>query len=293
MSRPRVLCVDDSEAILALEQAVLGARYAVSSAADGQAALEAIARGAPDCVVLDLSMPVLDGDEVLRRLRADAATAALPVIIVTSEVRRRDDCLAAGATGFLPKPIRADALLAAVGRAIDDAVEARRRRALLTLPVTVAGVQLGLPLEQVTAVALMPETAPLPAGPPHLDRLVEVRGRPVAVLDLAGVLNARHAERLVDRRLVVLEREGVALGLVVDHVAEPLEAPPDRVTPRERLGGAAHPPLREALVAIVSREEGALPVLDVAALLAPGLLAALPAVLAAARGPAPAGQAAP
>lgn len=283
MTRPRVLCVDDSEAILALEQAALSTRYAVSTAADGQAALDALAREVPDCLVLDLSMPVLDGDQVLARVRRDPALTALPVVIVSSETRRADDCLRAGATAFLPKPLRVDALLEAVGRALAGAVEARRRRALHALPIGIGDVELAIPLEHVVTVTLVPETSPLPGGPPHLRRVVDIRGRPVAVLELARLLGLRHAERHVDRRLVIIERSGVALGLLVDRVADPIEAPPEQVTPRERLGGGEHPPLRDVLLALIARDRGPLPVLDPCALLDPALLSTLPRLLAGVR----------
>ena len=79
----------------------------VTLAADGVEALELISVRAPDVVLLDLEMPRLDGFEVLARLRADAATRELPVIVVTGreDVVAIDKAFDAGATSFLVKPI--------------------------------------------------------------------------------------------------------------------------------------------------------------------------------------------
>ena len=73
---------------------------------DGEAALEAVRREQPDLVLLDVMMPLLDGVEVLRRLRADAATAALPVVLLTAKSMSADKVvgLTAGADDYIVKP---------------------------------------------------------------------------------------------------------------------------------------------------------------------------------------------
>ena len=79
----------------------------VVTAGDGVAGLLAIDEQAPDIILLDLEMPRMDGFEVLKRLRADAATARLPVMVVTGreDVAAIDRAFEVGATSFISKPI--------------------------------------------------------------------------------------------------------------------------------------------------------------------------------------------
>jgi CheY-like chemotaxis protein len=87
--------------------------YRVEEAADGAEALAAIGRARPDLVVLDVNMPGLDGPEVCRRVRADATTHGLPVLVLTAAARDEDRrrALAAGADGYMTKPFSPLALL--------------------------------------------------------------------------------------------------------------------------------------------------------------------------------------
>jgi CheY-like chemotaxis protein len=70
----------------------------------------------PDLILLDVHLPDMNGGEVIRRLRADLATAAIPVVILSADATRRqiDDLLAAGAVAYLTKPIRVRDLLQTV-----------------------------------------------------------------------------------------------------------------------------------------------------------------------------------
>ncbi len=80
-----ILVVDDEEQNRYLLRVLcehLG--YTVREAANGQAALDAVAAQPPDLVILDVTMPVMDGFTALRALKADAATAHIPVIILTA-----------------------------------------------------------------------------------------------------------------------------------------------------------------------------------------------------------------
>jgi adenylate cyclase len=112
----RILVVDDVPVNVRLLEAVLVANgYEVVSAANGGEALEAVAAQQPDLVLLDVLMPVLDGYEVCRRLRADPATAVLPVVMVTSsEGQEKTRAIAAGADDFIPKPLDHEELLVRV-----------------------------------------------------------------------------------------------------------------------------------------------------------------------------------
>jgi two-component system response regulator MprA/two-component system response regulator PrrA len=75
-------------------------------ASGGRAALEAAERVRPAVVLLDLSMPDLDGLEVLRRLRADAATNELPVVLLSAQAQEADveRGFATGASAYVKKP---------------------------------------------------------------------------------------------------------------------------------------------------------------------------------------------
>ncbi len=113
----RILVVDDIEANVRLLEAKLNAEYYdVSVAYDGPSALEAVGAGLPDIILLDVMMPGMDGFEVCRRLKADANTRHIPVVLVTALDGRQDRLtgLKAGADDFLTKPIDDVALFARV-----------------------------------------------------------------------------------------------------------------------------------------------------------------------------------
>jgi CheY-like chemotaxis protein len=112
----KILVVDDGPENVRLLGAVLVARgYEVVTATDGQAALDLVETEDPDLVLLDVMMPGLDGYAVCSQLRANDATAVLPVIMVTSSVgQERRKAIEAGADDFIPKPFNHDELLTRV-----------------------------------------------------------------------------------------------------------------------------------------------------------------------------------
>src|ERR1700730_7354741 len=114
---PRILVVDDDEPSLEVLVEMLALEhYVVSTATDGFEALAKIAAEKPDIVLLDVLMPDLDGFEVCRRIKADPATADIPVIMVTalSAVDDLVDGFEAGADDFIYNPFNFDALMARV-----------------------------------------------------------------------------------------------------------------------------------------------------------------------------------
>jgi two-component system cell cycle response regulator len=113
----RILVVDDIPPNVKLLEARLNAEYFdVLTASNGPDALKICADGACDIVLLDVMMPGMDGFEVCRRLKADPATAHLPVVMVTALDQPADRVrgLEAGADDFLTKPIDEVALVARV-----------------------------------------------------------------------------------------------------------------------------------------------------------------------------------
>ena len=111
----KILVVDDEREIAAFVVDLLTEEgYAVHVVHDGASALLAIRANPPDLVLLDVAMPVMTGDEVLRELRATGFTY-LPIIIATAGLRP-EQYLRIGATAILPKPFAIDQLLDTVAR---------------------------------------------------------------------------------------------------------------------------------------------------------------------------------
>jgi CheY-like chemotaxis protein len=94
--------------------------FDVIEAADGAGAIESTSSRQPDVVVMDLSLPVIDGWEATRRLKADARTAHIPVVALTAydtspELQR---AMLAGCEWFIPKPCPPDALVTEIRRVL-------------------------------------------------------------------------------------------------------------------------------------------------------------------------------
>ena len=105
----RILVVDDEPDLrYLLRRSFERAGHEVIDAGHGAAALEAIHRSVPDLVVTDMMMPVMDGAELIRRLRADPATAEIPILAATGDAQ-----LAGGADLVLAKPYQPQQLVAA------------------------------------------------------------------------------------------------------------------------------------------------------------------------------------
>jgi CheY-like chemotaxis protein len=275
VSLPHLLLVDDSEAMLAFERAALSGHYVVSTATNGRDALARAAEIRPAAVLLDLSMPEMDGDEVLAQMQRDDDLRNIPVIVVSSEKRRAEVCLRNGAKAYLPKPVKAQDLLPLVESVLEESRRERRSGSLAALFVIVARIELGIPLDAVRSVMHHAATRPLPAAPHYLSEVLDLHGEPVLVLDLARRLGRKHALPIEDRKLVVVECESVSLAVCVDEVRDPEELAPEQVVRRGAIAGAEHGLLRDALVAMARTGRGPLPVIDPRALVSPRLCAEL------------------
>ena len=110
----KILLVEDNE----MNRDMLSRRlvrngFEIVMAVNGQEGLDLASSENPDLILLDMSLPVLDGWEAARRLKADAATARIPVIALTAHamVQDKDKALAAGCDDFDTKPVELPRLL--------------------------------------------------------------------------------------------------------------------------------------------------------------------------------------
>ena len=129
-----VLVVDDvPDNIAPLVDALEEAGYAVRVATGGEAALQLAARAQPDIVLLDAVMPGMDGFEVARRLKADEATAAIPIVFMTglAETEHVVAAFAAGGTDWVTKPIKPREVLVRVATHLQAARTQRQARLAL------------------------------------------------------------------------------------------------------------------------------------------------------------------
>jgi len=109
----KVLIIEDVEINTDLLIQLLEDDYELVTAADGAAGIEAAGRTRPDVILMDLSLPVIDGWEATRRLKADPDLRHIPVIALTAHAMRGDEekALAAGCDDYLTKPIDEDILV--------------------------------------------------------------------------------------------------------------------------------------------------------------------------------------
>jgi len=123
MRRKKILLIDDSQTILTLERLVLRLDYDVTTATDGRTGIARAIEEKPDLVVLDMVMPGMTGDTVCKRLRANEATRAIPIVMVTSrtEPKMVEMGYRSGCSAYLTKPIDGPKLLATIKSCLGDA----------------------------------------------------------------------------------------------------------------------------------------------------------------------------
>jgi len=115
-----ILAVDDAPENLDIVRNLLASRYTIKAAVNGPMALKIAEKQPPDLILLDIQMPGMDGYEVCRRLKADPATSAIPVIFLTGESGVESEVAEAGGSDYVTKPVDPGALLSTVETHLAD-----------------------------------------------------------------------------------------------------------------------------------------------------------------------------
>ena len=128
----KVLVIDDNPTIVELIRYAVSLQgsYEVVVAYDGVQGLESIMAEQPDCVIIDVKMPKMDGYKLVRCLRGDPQTAEIPLIILSAMTRDEDQLngFLSGADEYLTKPFKPNALNAAIERVLTLTPEERQHR---------------------------------------------------------------------------------------------------------------------------------------------------------------------
>ncbi len=120
----KILLIDDSRLSRAMARTPLSsAGYEVIEADNGENGLLTVAEQTPDCVVLDMLMPIMDGPEFLRRLRESGSS--VPVIVASADIQETSRAMVEelGISGFLGKPVKAKELLSVVEAVLKNKME--------------------------------------------------------------------------------------------------------------------------------------------------------------------------
>lgn len=131
MNLTRVLVVDDNEMFIEMTKFVLSAAaYVVETASDASLALVQIPVFRPDVILMDIQMPVMDGIELTRRLKADPATQHIVIVAFTAYALKGDELglRAAGFDGYIAKPVDVMTLAAEVRFWLEGPASARGSR---------------------------------------------------------------------------------------------------------------------------------------------------------------------
>ena len=117
----KVMVVEDVDFNRELIVQLLEDKYKVIEAVNGQAGLELAESERPELILMDLSLPVMDGWEATRRLKANADLRAIPVIALTAHAMKGDKekALAAGCDDYLVKPLDEDELMARIAKYLE------------------------------------------------------------------------------------------------------------------------------------------------------------------------------
>ncbi len=117
----KILIVEDVELNVDLLVQLLEDNFALVVAGDGAAGVDTAARERPDLILMDMSLPVMDGWEAARRINADSTLGGIPIIAVTAHAMRGDEerALECGCRDYLSKPIDEDLLFEKIRLLLD------------------------------------------------------------------------------------------------------------------------------------------------------------------------------
>ncbi|MCM1137827.1 MAG: ATP-binding protein [Duncaniella sp.] len=118
--RHRILIIEDNEDLLFVMKQILSSKYIVETSISGNEGLQKALENPPAAVITDLTLPDIDGLEIVKRLRNDKRTSALPIIVLTARRQNEDrtESYSAGADVYLPKPFDPAALTACIATQI-------------------------------------------------------------------------------------------------------------------------------------------------------------------------------
>lgn len=119
--KPLILVVDDSRDFVDFMKDALSLYFSVKTAANGQEALDMLGRCRPDLILCDLMMPVMDGKELCRRVKAEKQTAGIPFVLLTARqsVEMKVESLTIGADDYVTKPFNLEVLILRMRKLID------------------------------------------------------------------------------------------------------------------------------------------------------------------------------
>lgn len=231
-----ILIADDHESSLSALEGLLALEgFEVVTAPDGEAALTAFHRGQPDLLLLDVKMPRLSGFEVCRRIKNDADTRLIPIILITAMTATEDRLagIQAGADDFLTKPVDREQLIARVKsllkqKAYTDELE-RAEAVLFALARSIEGKD--------------------PHTEGHCERLAEMSGRLGEFLGLDGP------------QVQALRRAGVVHDIGKVAVPDHVLLKPGPLTKKERALVERHPVVGEGICAPLRSFQLVLPII--------------------------------
>ena len=116
MSKRILVVEDEPDNRQTIRDMLADTDYEITEAQDGEEALKAVAKARPDLILMGIQLPIMDGDEVTRQIKADPALRSIPSIAVTSHALDGEEqtARAAGCDGYLPEPYSPRQLLAKI-----------------------------------------------------------------------------------------------------------------------------------------------------------------------------------